>query len=268
MTIADWLVNSMVKLRKAEVPNGRREAIILLSDMLQKDKSWVHTHPEHVLGENQVRQLNYRIKKRTRRVPLAYIRGFSEFYGRDFYVNPHVLIPRPESESFIDLLKGFHREMPRIADIGTGSGCLGITAALEMPESTVHLYDISADALRIARRNARTLGAHVRCYQSNLLNAVSRSHYDLFMANLPYVPKHLVTSPEITREPDIALFSGRDGLNHYRAFWNQVSDLAYPPDFIFTESLKVQHSLMEKFANKTGYSLVETDVLVQKFKRG
>jgi release factor glutamine methyltransferase len=267
MTIAEWLVTAMVKLRKSDVPHGRREAIILLTDMLDKDKSWIHTHPEHRLSENQVRQLNYRIKKRARRVPLAYIRGFVEFYGRRFFVSPHVLIPRPESESFITLLREIDREMPRIADIGTGSGCLGITAALEFPESTVHLYDIAPDALRIARRNARQLDAHVRCFQSNLLNSVRHTSYDLFMANLPYVPSHLITSPEITKEPEIALFSGKDGLNHYREFWKQVGSLPLKPEFIMTESLEVQHSLMRKFAKKAGYTLVDEDVLVQMFKR-
>ncbi len=270
MTIADWLVSSMVKLQKAGVANGRREAIILLADLFNKDKSWVHTHPEHQLSENQVRQLNYRLKKRTRRIPLAYIRGFCEFYGRRFKVNAHVLIPRPESESFISLLQKIIQtdkpEMPWIADIGTGSGCLGITAALEFPESTVHLYDIAPDVLYLARLNARNLGAHVRCYQSNLLNSLRPVSYDIFLVNLPYVPKDLVTSQEITYEPKLALFSGSDGLNHYREFWKQVAALhGKKPRHILTESLKVQHSLMRRFAKKAGYKLVRTDILVQLF---
>lgn len=265
MTIADWLVTAMVKLKKAEVPNGRRDAIILLSDLLQADKSWVHTHPEHPLTENQVRQLNYRIKKRTQRIPLAYIRNFQEFYGRPFRINQHVLVPRPESESFIALLREIDIEMPWIADIGTGSGCLGITAALEFPEASVHLYDLSPDALSVARGNARRLGARVHAYQSNLLDDLRNISYDILLANLPYVPEELITSPEITKEPSIALFSGKDGLNHYKTFWQQVGSLQKKPQYILTESLENQHTAISKMAESAGYKLSDSDVLVQSY---
>ncbi len=265
MTIADWLVLAMVKLQKAEVPNGRREAIILLADLFQKDKSWIHTHPEHILNDLQIRELNFKVKRRTQRIPLAYIRGFAEFYGRLFMVNSHVLIPRPESENFIPLLRELQLELPRIADIGTGSGCLAISAALEMPEATVHAYDLSPDALMVTKYNAKLYHVKIRAIQSNLLKNLHKHRYDAMLVNLPYVPKDLITSPEITKEPRIALFSGKDGLDHYRAFWDQIQSLQHKPKYILTESLEEQQDSLESLAVAAGYDLEKTDVLIQRF---
>lgn len=265
MTIAEWLVESLIKLSDAEVPNGRTDALILIADLFGTDKSWVHAHPEHILDELQIRELDYKLGKRINRVPLAYIRGFNEFYGRQFMVNSRVLIPRPESEGFIDLVKKIDYEMPRIADIGTGSGCLGITTALEMPEAIVHLYDIDPDALGIANHNARRYQLSLQYYESDLLSNLSWGPYDVILANLPYVPKKLVTSPEINREPSLALFSGIDGLTHYRRFWEQVRKLDYQPKYILTEALENQHGSIETLAKNAGYKLDQTNLLVQMF---
>lgn len=278
MTIAEWMVNSMIKLHDADVPNGRTDVLVLLADLFDTDKSWVHTHPEQELDALQLRELDSRLKKRLNHTPLAYIRGFKEFYGRPFTVNSRVLVPRPESESFITLAKTIDLEMPRIADIGTGSGCLGITAALEMPEATVHLYDIDPGALGVAHHNALQHSLKLQYFEADLLTNLSGGPYDILLANLPYVPKNLVTSPEITREPALALFSGLDGLDHYRQLWKQVRTLprnlaqqsgsvvpARRPNYILTESLETQHGSLETLAKNAGYKLVKTDVLVQLF---
>lgn len=267
MTIADWLVKAMISLQKAGVPSGRTDALVMLADQFKQDKSWVHTHPETVLARHQLLALNHKLKRRTQRIPLAYIRGFQEFYGRRFKVTPHVLIPRPESESFIELVREFAGEMPWIADIGTGSGCLAITAALELPEATVHAYDLDPDALNLARRNARSHHAHLRFYQSNLLSRLRKVSYDFILTNLPYVPKDMITSPEITKEPGLALFSGSDGMDHYRVFWQQISALPTPPQYIMTESLTEQHDLMRTLASQARYKFIKSDILVQVFER-
>ncbi len=264
MTIAEWLVESMVRLRDADVPNGRTDALVLLADFFETDKSWVHTHPEYKLDDLQIRELERLLKKRLNRTPLAYIRGFCEFYGRNFMVNSHVLIPRPESESFIDLVKTIDLEMPWIADIGTGSGCIGITTALEYPEATVHLYDIDSAALGVANYNGRHNGLALQYYEADLLSDL-HFNYDIILANLPYVPRKLVTSPEITQEPALALFSGIDGLSHYRKFWKQVRKLERRPRYVLTEALESQHGSLETLAKNAGYKLVRTDVLVQMF---
>jgi release factor glutamine methyltransferase len=268
MTIAEWLVDSMVKLNEAKVPSGRTDSLILLADLFDKDKSWIHTHPEVKLDDLQVRELNYKLEKRLQHIPLAYIRGFIEFYLRRFMVNSNVLIPRPESESFIEILKSLKLEMPVIADIGTGSGVLGITAALQVPEATVHLYDIDPKAMAVAYYNASQYDLLLHYYESDLLNNLQPTNYDLIMANLPYVPNDLITSPEIEKEPKIALFSGDDGLDEYREFWSQIKVLGHHPQYIMTESLESQHKDMKTLGKKAGYKLQQTDVLVQLFSKG
>lgn len=266
MTIAGWLVNAMVKLQEAEIPNGRTDALILLSDLFKQDKSWVHAHPEFELNDEQLKLLNLKLNKRINRLPLAYIRGWIEFYGRRFSMNTRVLAPRPESESFIDLIKTIKVSKPRIADIGTGSGVLGITTALEIPGAIVHLYDIDSDALKVARKNSQKYGLDLPCFQSNLLSDIQSESYDILMANLPYVPDGMVTSPEISQEPPIALFSGKDGLDHYRQFWQQVNELKNKPKYILTESLENQHPQIIKTAEICDYKLLRSDILVQLFK--
>lgn len=264
MTVFEWLQASMVKLRDAGVDSPRRDCMVLLEDLLGKDRSWVNAHGEHILTDEQAAILDRQIKKRLNRIPLAYIRGKAWFYKRFFEVNADVLIPRPESESFIELLRAIDLKNPRIADIGTGSGALGITAALELPDATVDLYDISTGALQIAAKNAAKHGLKLSCRQSDLLNGLSGS-YDVLLANLPYVPEGLVTSPEIESEPSLALFSGDDGLLHYRKFWQQVSVLPSRPQYIMTEALEEQHTKTGQMANEAGYRWKQTDVLVQLF---
>lgn len=267
MTIADWLVDSMVRLQKAGVASGRTDSLVLLADLFNKDKSWVHAHPEHQLDDLQVKELEYKLQKRLNRIPLAYIRGFSEFYRRKFIVNSNVMIPRPESEDFINLLKDLQLETSLIGDVGTGSGCLGITAALEVPGATVHLYDISQDALDVANYNFSQYKLSLKFWQSDLLsNLYLDQPYDVLLVNLPYVPKDLITSPEITKEPAVALFSGEDGLSHYKKFWQQVSRLVKKPKYIFTESLQNQHAELKKLAEQNGYRLKNTEGLIQVFK--
>lgn len=266
MTISEWLVDAMVKLKDAGVLNGRTDALVLLCDEFEVDKSWVHSNPEKIIDDQALSRLNSNLNKRLNRIPLAYIRGFIEFYGRKFNVNDKVLIPRPETESFIELLKDLSLDNPKIADIGAGSGCIGITATLELPHSTVHLYDIDKSALIIADSNAKSLEANVQSYISDLLENLKTS-YDVLLANLPYVPEQLVTSPEITKEPALALFSGKDGLDHYKKFWLQVKNLQNKPTYILTESLKEQHTELNKLAQAAGYSHSKTDLLVSVYAK-
>jgi release factor glutamine methyltransferase len=256
----------MTQLKQAGVPNGRTDALILLADLFQTDKSWIHSHPEVQLDNLQVRELDYKLGKRLNHLPLAYIRGFSEFYGRKFTVNSNVLIPRPESEAMITMLLKMELEMPLIADIGTGSGCLGITAALEMPDATVRLYDISDDALAIAQHNALQYGLTINCVESDLLASLGSERYDALLVNLPYVPDGLITSPEIKTEPGLALFSGDDGLDLYRRFWEQVAAAPLQPLHIFTEALTDQQEAVTDLASKAGYKLIRTDILIQHFQ--
>ncbi len=265
MTIAEWLTPNMIKLKEAGVDSPRRDCLVLLEDTIQKDRAWVVAHPEHILDQKVIQQLDTLIAKRLKREPLAYIRGKAWFYGRFFTVEPSVLIPRPESENFIELLKDIN---PRqVIDIGTGSGALAITAKLELPSATVVATDTSSSALTVAQKNASMHHANVQFVSGSLLEPINSEQFQdsVVIANLPYVPDELITSPEITHEPAEALFSGPDGLNHYRKFWEQITQAPVKPSTILVESLESQHKNMATLAQKAGYALQKTDILIQQF---
>lgn len=265
MTIAEWLVPAMIKLRDAGVDSPRRDCLVLLEDTIQKDRAWVVAHPEYKLNQKVIQKLDELIKRRANREPLAYIRKRAWFYGRFFEVNPNVLIPRPESENFIELLKELRP--PAIIDIGTGSGVLAITAKLELPRASVIATDTSSTALAIAQKNAATHKTDIQFVSGSLLDPLSDKQLkdSVIIANLPYVPKNLITSPEITQEPSEALFSGEDGLKHYRKFWQQITGRPEKPSYILIESLESQHPNLEKLALEAGYKLDKTSILIQQF---
>jgi release factor glutamine methyltransferase len=265
MTIAEWLVPNMIKLRDAGVDSPRRDCLVLLEDTILKDRAWVVAHPEYELDQKVIQTLDELITKRVNREPLAYIRGKAWFYGRFFTVNPSVLIPRPESENFIELIKELRPK--KVIDVGTGSGALAITAKLELPDCQVIATDISSKALATAQKNAATHNVDMQFVSGSLLESLTHEQLadSTIVANLPYVPDGLVTSPEITHEPPEALFSGEDGLNHYRDFWQQIQHTPHRPLHILVESLETQHDALAKLAEASGYHLANTDILIQQF---
>lgn len=266
MTIAQWLFDAMIKLGEAKVDSPRRDALVLLEDTLQKERSWVLAHHDFILSQKSLDAVNELVRRRCRRVPLAYIRGKAWFYGRFFEVNEHVLIPRPESESIIECVKKL--QPTSLIDVGTGSGCLAITCALELPDCTVLATDVSKEALEVARTNVYKHGVKVEVHETYLLEGLlDQQSPDVVIANLPYVPEHLITSPEIMAEPHLALFAGENGLDVYQSFWAQLGTLHHAPKHIITESLETQHTHMQHFAEQVGYRLEMTDVLVQQFSK-
>jgi len=277
VTIQDFLLSTTKTFKAAGIASARLDGLILLEDATGKDRAWLLAHPEaavdEILQKQSLRELEEKVARRAAREPLAYIRGHSEFYGRKLAVSNATLIPRPESEDFLSILKTLDI-LPGavIADIGAGSGCLGITTALEIAGSRVVLTDTDAGALSIARQNAQELDAKVDFVEGDLLQPLLTSHFSLLyptvlLANLPYVPDGLITSAEITHEPDLALFAGKDGLDLYRRFFEQVEALEHPPHHILTESLENQHKTMIELAQGTGYRLRKSENLVQAFTR-
>lgn len=267
MTIQEWLDDATDKLKKHKIPSARLDSLVLLEHVLITPRVTLLSHPETDLPATTLVKLNSALAQRLDNIPVAYITNKKEFYGRDFLVNEHVLIPRPETESMIELVNYLQLEAPNIIDIGTGSGCIAVTLALEIPDSTVVATDISTDALAVAKSNAKHLGAQVIFKQSDLFASVKNRAFDVVCANLPYVPSELVTSTEITKEPEQALFSGQDGLDHYRRFFIELAELSNHPRYAIVESLESQHAEVKKLAALAGYQLIQTDILVQLFER-
>ncbi len=275
-TISDWLKHATSELKKAKIISARIDSLLLLEFALRKSRSWLLAHEDNALNEEDEIILNKYLIQRKNHAPLAYIIGSKEFYGHKFKVNKHVLIPRPESETIIDLVIeaaqsiSISTETPEsvtVLDLGTGSGCLAISAKLELPELKVVASDISDSALNEAKINAQQLNAEVKFIKSDLLSDVQDQQIDIIIANLPYVPTNLVTSEEIVREPEIALFSGKTGLKHYKKFWSEIDKLKHQPTYIITESLYQQHVSIELFAKENGYLLLKTKDLIQVFKK-
>lgn len=173
-------------------------------------------------------KFSHYLQRRLRGEPTQYILGRAGFYGREFNVNPAVLIPRPETELLIEWVIGKAKRMtaPRILDVGTGSGCIAISLALEIPGSQVTALDISVAALAVAQDNAREMGANVVFVQHDFLNEVPPGGpFDIVVSNPPYVPvsERATMQVEVAEyEPHIALFAGDD----HQSFFKRMSVVA------------------------------------------
>ena len=210
---------------------ARLEAQVLLAHILQKPRTWVLAHPEVELTAAQQNELERSTACRQQGEPLPYILGHWEFFGLDFIVSPAVLIPRPETELLVEQALEWLRNHPgcrKLADIGTGSGCIAIALAANLPGAQVLASDISPQALEIAQRNAAVhrVAERITFIQADLLN-MSEDHYampfDLIAANLPYIPRHtLLNLPVYHTEPSLALDGGEDGLDLIRRLLEQA----------------------------------------------
>ena len=254
-----WLRDAADQLAEAGISSARLDAEIILAHTLRKSRTWLHAHGDEYLLPRLIDIANARLDLRLDRTPIAYIIGHKEFYSRSFKVTPSVLIPRPESESIITLLK---KHIPagarRLVDVGTGSGCLGITAKLELPELNVTLVDVSRHALKVAESNATTLHASVTLIQSDLL-AQAPGIFDVVIANLPYVDKTWERSPETDKEPGLALFADNNGLALIEQLLQQLPELLSPSALILLEADPTQHEAIIAQAAKLGLKHIETE---------
>ncbi|MBI3405860.1 MAG: peptide chain release factor N(5)-glutamine methyltransferase [Acidobacteria bacterium] len=232
----------MALLRDAHVASASLSAELLLMHVLGRDRAWLYAHPEEIVPANLAAQFSDLVAKRASGVPTQYLTAKQEFWGLEFEVTPDVLIPRPETEHLIEVAlerlgpsqanpKHAAQMQPRalrIADIGTGSGCLAVALARELPNSTVVATDISAAALAVAQRNAQRHGVEnrIQFVQCNLLDGTV-GPFDLVVSNPPYVA--LADAASLPREvrdhePHAALFGGPDGANYYSALVQQAGN--------------------------------------------
>lgn len=265
MNIKDWLRLAERKLQSAGIGSAHLDALILLEDEFKKERSWLLAHQDIEVSNTRSKRLNSRLKKRAKHLPLAFVRGHTEFYGRKFFVNRHTLEPRPESETMIELLLRLPLPArPVIADVGCGSGALGITAALELHIKDTDLYDIDASALSVARHNQALHELHLHTRKADLLRHYLRP-YDVILANLPYVPDHYQINQAAAMEPKIAIFGGKDGLDIYRRFFGQLQRFHWTPEYVLCESLPPQHEEMREIAKDYGFKLYGSEGFVQVF---
>ncbi len=224
-SVRQTLANGAAQLRAAKLPYPDLDAELLCGFALKKDRVWLATHSDLLCSAPILRRYRVLLRSRARHTPLAYLTGKQSFYGRDFVVRPGVLVPRADSELLI--ARGLHlipHAPCRIADIGTGSGCLGLTLLAERPMCRLDAVDRSPIALGVAQRNAKSLrlSNRVRWHRGNLLLPLRRVELDLIVANPPYLTSRETWSePSIRREPKLALDGGSDGLRLYRELFVQ-----------------------------------------------
>lgn len=284
MTVQAWLNHAAKQLSAASIGTARLDCLVLLEDCLNKDRTQILAHDDLLITAEHLEWLDARIKRRARHEPLAYIRGKTEFYGREFFVDNRVLEPRPESETMIDLLKNllnnkssFSEVRPLkniIVDVGTGSGALAITAKREIPEADVVGIDVDPNCLDVATRNAKAYRADVALMQGDLLGPIIASRIQnskpftlILLCNLPYVPDDFHINPAAEAEPRIAIFGGKDGLDLYRQMFAQSAESNWKPNVIFAESLPPQHEKLAEIATSAGYKLTRTEDFIQQFEK-
>lgn len=263
------------ELGSAGIGTARLDALVLLEHVLKTDRAKLLAEPNTEISTGQIAKLAKLLTKRAQHVPIAYLLGYTEFYGRRFIVGPEVLEPRPESETMIDLLKDLAQSSPnelkskqtiKLADVGAGSGALGITAMLEVPNLKVELLEIDQKALKIAQMNVDKYTMGVKALRSDLLSG-SRQQNDILLCNLPYVPDSYHINEAAAMEPRIAIFGGADGLDLYRKLFNQLSKLQKGPLFLLTECLPSQQPALTAIAPTFGYNVVKNEDFILVFKR-
>ncbi len=269
MTYGQWLERAYLTLKAAGIETYRLDAELILANTLKKPRTHIHAYPDKSLPPHILQKVAFHLDQRSKRKPLAYILGYKEFYGREFIVTQDILIPRPETEKIIEILKDYQPQ-GRLLDIGTGSGIIGITVKLELPELNVTLSDISPNALIVARKNAKKLGAKpLRVIESDLLSHwlshISPKPFNVIVANLPYVGINWERSPETEYEPSNALFADNEGLALIEKCISQSAQLLSKGGLLILEADPRQHDKIIAFAKKQGFSLHVADAFIVGF---
>ena len=243
MQLKQTLASAIIRLNAEHIPSPRMNAELLLMFTLNCDRAYLYGHPERELTGDEHSRYEAALAERARGVPAQYITGHQEFWGMDLIVSPAVLIPRPETEHMIETVLELHASASgvqrpasgpqisavgvsesrkpgagsRILDLGTGSGCIALALAKELPHADIHASDISAPALEIARANAgrHQLESRIQFHQTDLLTGFENSSFDFIVSNPPYVgdSEEDEVQLEVRKfEPRNAVFAGPTGL--------------------------------------------------------
>ncbi len=272
-TLRAALREAIEQLTAAQVPSASLAAELLLLHVLDRDRTFLYAHPEADLSLDQERAYRHLLGRRADGTPTQYLTGRQEFWGLPFKVAPGVFIPRPETEHVVEVSLAIVRERlmkpaARIVDVGTGTGCLALALASELPLAEIFATDISDEALALARANAESLdlSSRVQFVKSDLLDALltghrppDAGHVDLIVSNPPYIsPDDASQLPRevLEHEPAAALFSPDEGLAITRRLIEQASQLLGSSGYLVLE-LGYQMSARVKALLGEGWTNVE-----------
>jgi release factor glutamine methyltransferase len=245
--IRSALREAIAQLDRSHVPSAPLAAELLLMHTLGQDRTWLYAHPEHILDARQREKYFSLVAQRASGVPTQYLTGYQEFWGLDFEVTPDVLIPRPETEHVVEVALDRLAITPcakcaerstafRIVDVGTGSGCIAVSLANELPEARIIATDISASSVAVARRNAarHAVESRIEFVECNLLEGLlpgakpDGGSFDLIVSNPPYIGRNEARTLPVevgNHEPESALFAGETGLEMYAPLIKQAAKL-------------------------------------------
>jgi release factor glutamine methyltransferase len=267
--------------------SARLDAELLLCQVLSEERPYLLAHDDQALSFWQRRRFRHLISRRKKGIPVAYLTGHKEFFGLEFDVNRHVLVPRIDTEILVECVTDYinaklqipnpkpqtkfqvsssksqnrsdlKKKKPLLMDVGTGSGCIPIALLTQFPELTAVVTDISSKALAVAKRNAKKhgVGERVSFFRSNLTQKVPLEAYEkyevILTANLPYIPTILNADPSTRFEPQIALYGGQDGLDIYKKLMQEVIEIQ--PRAIFLELFEEQAAVLAR--GMEGYELI------------
>jgi release factor glutamine methyltransferase len=257
VTLHDILQSAIDRLTDAHVPSPRMNAELLLMFTLGCDRAYLYAHAARELRSDEQARYEQALNQRIQGVPAQYITGHQEFWGMDFIVTPAVLIPRPETEHVVETALDFVRvgrarvgrarvgRAPtpaklRIVDVGTGSGCIALALAKELPHAEIHATDISPDALEIAEANAarHQMGNRITFHDTDLLQGLDSNTFDFVVSNPPYVGESEVDQVQLEVrkfEPRNAVFAGPTGLEVIERLIPQAAKALTPGGWLVIE---------------------------------
>lgn len=263
-SIAEALRDASQILKRAGVPEARREAGSLLSFVLAKDRTFLIAHAEDQLEDAALRAFQESVERRAAGEPLQYITGVQDFFGREFRVTPDVLIPRPETELLVEAALELSVPAPFICDVGTGSGCIAITLLRENPETRAVAVDKSPAAIEVAKLNAENLSVSDRLtlLVSDCFDALDRSDYqfDLVVSNPPYVSAAMIDGLQREvrdHEPLVALSPGPDGLSVIRRLVEEAPAFLKDDGYLIMEIGFDQGEAVQRLVDNDVWRLIE-----------
>jgi len=247
LTLHEALTSAVSRLTAENVPSPRMNAELLLMFILGCDRAYLYAHPERQLSASEQARYDETLAERIRGVPAQYITGHQEFWGMDLIVTPAVLIPRPETEHVIERVleiacvgRAPSPAALRLVDVGTGSGCIALALAKELPQAEIHATDISSSALEIARANAarHQLESRIQFHETDLLQGLEPGTFDFVVSNPPYVGEceEDQVQLEVRKfEPCQAVFAGSTGLEVISRLIPQARDALKPGGWLVME---------------------------------
>ena len=260
-TVAQLVAWAENRLKTAGIDTHRLDAEVLLAHTLHVSRSCLYTRLRETVADSQKTDFQQSVVRRTQREPVAYITGRQEFWSLEFQVNPGVLIPRPDTEVVVEtalrLLASSRLTAPRILDIGTGSGCIAVALATELPQALVWAVDKTPAILSLAQKNAgaHRVGPRITFACGDLLAPVSSGapFFDLLVTNPPYIASQALDTlqPEVRAwEPRVALDGGADGLDFYGRLLYDSPDYLRPGGWLVTEIGETQKDAVVQLGQK------------------